>query len=207
MTASSHTMVGEPGTGTGAVPQPESGAFLATWIVVGIASGLGLTYGLAVMHDGTIVDGTTTLTPATAVGVAALCYLAAAATTTRWVAWLGVPVFSGLAFAGLLVPLPWWALFGLVAAVLLVVGRLVGAGRVTAVQGAALFGFFGIAVLALHLAPRAGLALAGAVLAAHALWDIRHYRHDIVVDRSMAIFCIGLDVTVGALCVVLAIVS
>lgn len=196
-------MTGASGTLT--VPRPESAAFLTLWVVVGIAAGLGLAYGLAAMHGGTIAGGTTTLTPATAVGVAALCYLAAAATRTRWVAWLGVPVFSGLAFAGLLGFLPWWALFVLVGAVLLAVGVVAGAGRVTAVQAAAMLGFFGIAVVALYLAPRAGLALAGVVLAAHALWDVQHYRRDVVVSRSMAIFCVGLDVTVGALCVVLAI--
>lgn len=196
-------MTGAVGAAT--APRPESGAFLTTWVVVGSASGLGLTYGLAAMHGGTVAGGTTTPTPATALGVAALCYLAAAATRTRWVAWLGVPVFSGLAFAGRLGFLPWWALFVLAAAVLFAVGVVVGAGRVTAVQAAAMLGFFGIAVLALYLAPRAGLALAGVVLAAHALWDVQHYRRDIVVSRSMAIFCVGLDVTVGALCVVLAI--
>lgn len=206
MTAHNNTMAGVPETGRMPRP-PESGAFLATWVAIGIAAGLGLTYGLAAMHGGTITGGTTTLTPATAVGVAALCYLAAAATKTRWVAWLGVPVFSGLAFAGLLGLVPWWVLFILAAAVLLVVGIVLGARLVTTVQAAALVGFFGLAVLALFLAPRAGLALAGVVLAAHALWDVWHYRRDIVVSRSMAIFCIGLDVTIGALCIALAILA
>jgi hypothetical protein len=203
MTTRSETLTGTSQTTT--MPRPESGAFLTTWVIVGIASGLGLTYGLAAMHGGTIAGGTTTLTPATAVGVAALCYVAAAATRTRWMAWLGVPVFSGLAFAGLLGFLPWWALFILAAAVLVAGGVVAGAGRVTAIQAAAMLGFFGIAVVALYLAPRVGLALAGAVLAAHALWDVQHYRRDVVVSRSMAIFCIGLDVSVGALCVVLAV--
>lgn len=188
-------------------PAPRSAAFVTTWVLVGVAAGLGLSYGLARMHDATITTGTTTLTPATAVGVAALCYLAAAATRTRWVSWLGVPVFSGLAFAGLLGFLPWWVLFLLAGVLLVLVGGLVGAGRVTLTQAAAMAGYFGVAVVALFLAPRAGLVVAGLALAAHALWDVRHYRRDIVVNRSMAVFCIGLDLTVGVLCVVLAITS
>jgi hypothetical protein len=196
-------MTSTPATQT--VPRPRAGAAVAAWIVVGAVSGLGLTYGLAAMHRESIFTGTTTLTPATAVGVAALCYLAAAATKTPWVAWLGVPVFSGLAFAGLLTLLPWWTLFVLAAVVLLGVGAVLRTGQVTAVQAAALLGYFGIAIVALQLSPRLGLALAGLTLAAHALWDVKHYRSETVVTRSLAIFCIGLDLTVGATCVALAI--
>jgi hypothetical protein len=196
-----------PGLTQRTVPRSASGVFLIFWAVIGIGAGLALAYGLAAMHGGTIAGGTTVLTPASAIGVAALCYLAAAATKTRWVAWLGIPVFSGLAFAGLLGFVPWWVLFILAAVVLVIGGVAVGAGRVTAVQAVALLGFFGLAVLSLSLAPRTGLAVAGIVLAAHALWDIWHYRRNAVVHQSMAIFCIGLDVTVGAICVVLAIVS
>lgn len=192
-------------SGAKTVPRPASGAFLTLWVIIGVGAGLGLAYGLSAMHGGTITDGTTTLTPASAMGVAALCYLAAAATRTRWVSWLGVPVFSGLAFAGLLGFLPWWVLFVLVGVVLLVAGVTVGAGRVTSVQAAAMLGYFGLTVVALYLAPRVGLALAGVVLAAHALWDVWHYRRDVVVNRSMAIFCVGLDLSIGALCVALAI--
>ncbi len=192
-------------SGANMATRPASGAFLTLWVVIGVAAGLGLAYGLSGMHGGTITNGTTTLTPASAMGVAALCYLAAAATKTRWVSWLGVPVFSGLAFAGLLGFLPWWLLFVVAGALLLAVGVTVGAGRVTMVQAAAMLGFFGLAVVALYLAPRVGLALAGAVLATHAVWDVWHYLRNAVVSRSMAIFCIGLDVSIGILCVGLAI--
>lgn len=183
------------------------GVNIPLWLAVGVLAGLGLSYGLAAMHGLALTTGTTTSTPATSVGVAALCYLAAAATHTRWVSWLGVPVFSGLAFAGLVVSPPWWTLFVLAAVVLLLVGLLAGTGLVSSVQGSALLGFFGVAVVALQLEPRVGLALAGLALAAHALWDVWHYQHDAVVSRSMAVFCIGLDVTVGGLCVVLALLG
>ncbi|TDE97479.1 hypothetical protein EXU48_04630 [Occultella glacieicola] len=189
----------------GTVPRRHVGAAGIAWILVGSVSGLGLTYGLAAMHRESIVTGTTTLTPAAAVGVAALCYLAAAATRTRWVAWLGVPVFGGLAFAGLVAVLPWWTLFVLAAVVLLGVGAVLRTGQVTAVQAAALLGYFGIAIVALQLSPRLGLALAALTLAAHALWDIKHYRSEAVVMRSLAIFCVGLDLTVGAICLALAV--
>jgi hypothetical protein len=192
-------------SGPATAARPSSRAFLTLWVVIGVAAGVGLAYGLSAMHGESITDGTTTLTPASAIGVAALCYLAAAATRTRWVSWLGVPVFSGLAFAGLLGVLPWWVLFAVAGALLLAIGLAVGEGTVTAIQAVAMLGFFGLAVLALSLAPRAGLALAGVVLAAHALWDVWHYRRDVVVNRSMAVFCIGLDITVGALCVALAV--
>lgn len=196
-----------PSSTTVAPPPPSSGAFLTLWASVGVVAGLGLAYGLSAMHGATVTAGTTSLTPASAVGVAALCYLAAAATRTRWVAWAGVPVFSGLAFGGLLSTTPWWVLFALAGAVLLLVGIAVGAGRVTVTQAVAMVGYFGLAVVALFLAPRAGLALAGVVLAAHALWDVRHYRRDVVVHRSLAVFCIGLDLALGALCVALAVLG
>lgn len=182
----------------------ESGARQAS-PVAGIAAGLGLTYGLAAMHRQSITDGTTTLTSATAVGVAVLCYLAAAATRTRWIAWVGVPVFSGVAFAGLLGFLPWWVLFVLAGVVLLVAGTAAGApGRGDASGSDA-----GLLRLG-HRRPAPGasrrLALAALALAAHAAGDVRPYRQDLVVARSMAIFCIGLDLTVGAICVALAVV-
>lgn len=192
-------------TTTTTAPAPTSGLRIAAWVIVGAVTGLGITYGLAAMHDAAITTGTTTLTPATCVGVAALCYMAAAATQTRWVVWAGIPVFSGVAFAGLLGAVPWWVLLVLAGAVLLVVGLAVGARRATTVQALAMLAYFGVAVVSLFLAPRLGLALAGSALAAHAAWDVVHYRRDAVVDRRFTIFCIGLDLTVGLFCVVLAV--
>ena len=60
-----------------------------------------------------------------------------------------------------------------------------------------MIGYFGVAIVALFLAPNVGLALAGLALATHAVWDVVHYRRDIVVSRSMALWCIGLDVFLG----------
>lgn len=186
-------------------PAPRSSAYVTGWVLVGIAAGMGITYGLARMHRLPLVEGTTAMTPATSIGVAVLCYLAAAATGVRWVSWVGVFVFPGLAFAGLLDVLPWYVLMALAGLLLLLVGVLAGHGRTSLVQAAAMAGYFGVSVLALFLAPRAGLVLAGLALAAHAVWDRYHYRRDIVVSRSMAVFCIGLDLTVALVCLVVAI--
>ena len=42
---------------------------------------------------------------------------------------------------------------------------------------------------------------------AHAAWDLVHYRRDAVVNRSLALWCLGLDVFLGGACVLLAIVG
>jgi len=68
---------------------------------------------------------------------------------------------------------------------------------VLAAQVAAMVGYGGLALLALSVAPRVGAVLAGVVLAAHAGWDVAHYRRDRVVPRSLAEFCMVLDVLLG----------
>lgn len=177
----------------------------AAWVLLGVVSGLGIVYGLGVMH-GPPLASTTALTPATSVGVAALCYLAAAVTGVRWVGWLALPIASGVPFLGLLVPVPWWLIMALVGVLLAVVG-LIRAPRVTWPQAAAMLVYFGLAVLALALAPWAGLLVAGVVLAAHAGWDLLHYRRNAVVNRSLTVWCIGLDLTVAGICVALVIIG
>lgn len=71
-------------------------------------------------------------------------------------------------------------------------------------QRLAMLGFGGLAVLALFISPRLGLALAGLVLASHALWDYRHWRRNDVVPRSMAELCLLLDVPLGVAALTLA---
>ncbi len=60
---------------------------------------------------------------------------------------------------------------------------------------------------ALFLAPRVGLVLAGLVLASHAVWDVVHYRRNQVVPRSLAEFCMLLDVPLGVGFIVLAVIG
>ncbi len=73
-------------------------------------------------------------------------------------------------------------------------------------QTLALVAYGGLAVVALFLAPRAGLVLAGAALAFHAGWDVVHYRRNQVVPRSLSEFCMWLDVPLGVGAILLAII-
>lgn len=138
--------------------------------------------------------------------VAVLCYLGAAALGRPWVAWAGIVGGSLVVAASELVGLAWWIGLGIVALALFVTGLV---GRVPRpalnAQAWALVVYGGLAVAALFIAPRAGLVMAGVVLAGHAGWDLIHYRRNQVVPRSLAEFCILLDVTLGIGAVVLAV--
>jgi hypothetical protein len=146
-----------------------------------------------------------TETIATVIGVAVLCYLGAAALNRRWVAWAGCAVFGAVVIASQMIGLTWWAVTGVVALALVIAGILLRVPRppLTA-QTAALIGYGGVAVAALFLAPRVGLVLAGAALAGHAVWDVIHYRRNQVVNRSLAEFCVLLDVPLGVGAIALA---
>ena len=146
-----------------------------------------------------IVVGVNTEGTAITVAAAASCYLAAAALDRRWVAWAGIIASSVAVTVTELAGVPWWwGLAGYVG-VLVVVGLALGSPRrMLSEQSLAMLGFGGLAVVALLIAPRVGLALAGLVLLSHALWDYRHWRRNDVVPRSMAEFCILLDVPLGA---------
>jgi hypothetical protein len=153
-----------------------------------------------------LASGLDTETVATVIGVAVLCYLGAAAFDRRWVAWAGAVAVSGVVIASQAIGLAWWAVSGLVALALVVAGLLLGVPRPPlAAQTAALLGYGGVAVAALFLAPRLGLALAGVALVGHGVWDVLHYRRNQVVHRSLAEFCVLLDVPLGVGAVVLAI--
>ncbi len=139
------------------------------------------------------------------VSVATLCYLGAAALNRPWVAWAGIGGGSLVVVAGELAGLPWWAAIGIAAAALVAIGLIGRAPRpALTAQSAALLGFGGLAVLGLFLDPRVGMVLAGLALASHAGWDFVHYRRHAVVPRSLAEFCMILDVPLGAALVVLA---
>lgn len=176
----------------------------AWWIVLLIA--VGVLTGAALLLGGGALDGLTATTPMTAVGIATLCYVAAAATGIRWMSWAWAGIGTVLVFAAELLDLERWIVLAAVGAALVVVG-LVLRPRVTVPQAVAMIAYFGIAIVALFLAPRIGLAIAGAALIAHAAWDLVHYRRDIVVNRSLALWCMGLDVFLGGACVLFAIVG
>ncbi|MEX3105391.1 MULTISPECIES: hypothetical protein [unclassified Streptomyces] len=139
--------------------------------------------------------------------VAALCYLGAAALDRPWIAWAGIAGGSAVVVAGEVAGLVWWGGVGVAALALVAVGLVTGVSRpVLTAQTVALLGYGCLAVSALFLAPRLGLALAGVALMAHAAWDLRHYLRDEVVPRSLAEFCMLLDVPLGAGAIVVAVV-
>lgn len=147
-------------------------------------------------------------TLAITVVIAALCYLSAAALGRRWVAWVAVPAGGLLVTAAAFAGVPWWAVMAVAAVALVVAGLAVGAaGRAVTPQAVALVAYGGVAVVATLADPRPGLLLAGVVLALHGVWDVVHYRRDVVVSRALAEFCVLLDVPLGLACVLLALLG
>ena len=140
--------------------------------------------------------------------VAAACYLAAAAFDRRWVAWATVLGASLVVVVVERAGGRWWVGMLVLLGVLLAVGwlRRAPAGPLTA-QGLAMLGFGAVAVIAVLADSRWGLALAGAALASHAVWDVIHWRRNIVVPRSLAEACLFLDVPFGVAAVVLAVTA
>lgn len=168
----------------------------AVWVLLGVATGL-----LIVLPASTV----TTPAPLLAIGVATTCYVAAAALGVRWASWAAVPAGTAAVTLGELLPVgPRWTLLLVLAVALAAWGLGKGSSQGTVAQSAAMAGFFGAGSLGLLLAPTAGLAVAGVALGAHAAWDWLHYRRDAVVARSMAVWCIGLDLTAGGVCVAAA---
>ncbi|GAB2924108.1 hypothetical protein [Streptomyces mayteni] len=135
---------------------------------------------------------------ATVVCVACLCYLGAAALGRPWLAWAGIVGGSVVVTVAEVAGLPWWSGVGVAALALVLAGLMTRAPRpALTAQTIAMAGFGALAVAALALTPRLGLALAGLALAAHGGWDVIHYRRDAVVPRSLAEFCFVLDVPLG----------
>ena len=153
-----------------------------------------------------ILVGVNTEGTAITVAAAASCYVAAAALDRSWMAWAGIVVSSVAIVVTELAGHPWWWGLSAYVGVLVVVGLVRAAPvRRLSEQGLAMLGFGGSAVVAVLIAPRVGLGVAGLVLLSHALWDYRHWRRNDVVPRSMAEFCIFLDVPLGAAALALAV--
>ncbi|NIK59074.1 hypothetical protein [Kribbella shirazensis] len=152
-----------------------------------------------------IVTGVATDAVAITVAVAASCYLAAAALGQRWIAWAGVLTGSVVVTVSEVAGVDWWLGLSVYAVALVVAGLLRRASiRPLTAQGVAMLGFAGLAVVAVLVSPRLGLAIAGVALASHAGWDYLHWRRNEVVPRSLAEFCIVLDVPFGVAAIVLA---
>lgn len=152
-----------------------------------------------------ILTGVNADAVAMTVSLAASCYLAAAAFGRPWIAWVGILAGSSVITLSELAGFSRW--FGLSAFVgfLVLVGLLRRSpGHTLTAQGLAMLGFGGAALAAVSLSPRLGLALAGAALASHTVWDYLHWRRSVVVARSMAEFCIVLDLLLGGTAIALA---
>lgn len=151
-------------------------------------------------------DLTTGAGGAPVVAGSAFVYLGAAALRRREAAW---PVFAlSFVLIGLGQVVPWfdpvWTMIG-VAAVLAVVGAVRGGlrpHRGLPLQAAVMLVCGAVALAAAQVQPvLAGLLVAAALLA-HAAWDVHHHRTGRVVVRSMAEFCLVLDVVLAALVLV-----
>jgi hypothetical protein len=161
---------------------------------------LGLLAAVAVLAVGADRDAL-----AITVIAATVCYLAAAALNRRWAAWAAVLGTVVVVVAGRLLGAPPWVSLGVTALVLVVVGLIGGVPRhALAAQMAAVLLYGGVATLGLLLSPGAGLVIVAITLAAHGVWDVVHFRRDVVVPQSLAQACVWLDVPLGAGVLVLA---
>ncbi|GEK23316.1 hypothetical protein [Cellulomonas xylanilytica] len=168
------------------------------WVALGVATGV-----LMILPGGDD-DGLTSMQPTTVIGIAVLGYLTAAVAGRRWVGWVAAWTFAVLVVVAGALDVPRTAVLVASAVILTGIG-LVLRPRLTVPQALAAAGYLGVALIALALAPRIGLAIAGLALVAHVVWDVLHYRRDAVVTRSLALWCIGLDLVVGGACVVAAV--
>ena len=147
---------------------------------------------------GSLLTGAERASVGITVAIAATCYFAAAALDRPWAAWAAIPGCAVLIVAGGLLGAPPLVTLAVLAAVLAVASLAVrGPGKALTVEGAGLLGYGGLVVLGFALAPTAGLVLVAVTLVAHAAWDVAHLRRAAVVPRSMAEFCVVLDVLLG----------
>lgn len=128
---------------------------------------------------------------------AAWCYLVAAASGRRWVGWAAIPAACVVIVVSELIGLPWWTGLSATGLVLVIIGLWLTSRAVLLAQAAAFTGICTVAVVALSWDPRAGLVLAGVLLASHAIWDAIHYRRRLAVSRSLAEACLSLDLLLG----------
>ncbi|HWN25881.1 MAG TPA: hypothetical protein VNP37_02860 [Actinomycetospora sp.] len=153
-----------------------------------------------------VLGGSTREDVAMVVVIAVSCYLAAAAFARPWMAWVWCLPASALVVVARLLDLSPVLLNGLAAVVLLVVGVVRGVARPALARQTAGLVVYGVLVLvALAIAPGAGLVLAALTLIGHGAWDLWHLRrHRDQVSPSLAEACVALDVPAGLAVLVLA---
>ena len=180
-----------------ATPQPTAHPSVLELVRARWPSVLGLTMILASSFRGTDVYVVTLVTM-----IAALCYLAAAATSRRGAAWITFGLSSILVPFGIITRLDLTIPIVLVAVLVVVAGVIIVEGdgwRELAIQAAGFAGFTGISVIALNLDPGSAALVAGFAVMGHGVWDVVHHRRDRVVPRSFAEFCAVLDFGIGIL--------
>jgi hypothetical protein len=120
-------------------------------------------------------------------------------------AWATILLGSVVVTLSEIADIAWWAGLGVFAVILVVVGLVRRSPRAAlTAQSVAMLVFGGVAVAGALASPRLGLAVAGVALASHAAWDYRHWRRTEVVPRSLAEFCLFLDIPFGVAAIVLA---
>lgn len=144
---------------------------------------------------------------ASIVAASALVYLCAAAVGKpgfAWAALLGSVIVITVSKMGLVGIEATWLLLGL-ALLFGGYGLLRGATRPFGglpLQSIAMIAFGAVAGVALFIDQTAGAYLVAAGLVAHAGWDVYHHRANRVVVRSLAEFCLVLDLALAAAIVV-----
>ncbi len=153
-----------------------------------------------------VLGGSTREDVAMVVVIAVSCYLAAVAFARPWMAWVWCLPASALVVVARVLDLSPVLVNGLAALVLLVVGVVRGVARPALARQTAGLVVYGVLVLvALAIAPGAGLVLAALTLIGHGAWDLWHLRrHRDQVSPSLAEACVALDVPAGLAVLVLA---
>ncbi|MFC7622206.1 hypothetical protein [Microlunatus sp. GCM10028923] len=138
---------------------------------------------------------------ATVIMIAALSYLAAAATDRPAAAWITIPAGVALVTVGMLTALDAILLLILAAAALVIFGlirRPRPEWHELGFQAAGFVGFTGLGLVAMMADPVLAAHLAALAAIGHGAWDVLHHRRNRVVGRSFAEFCAVLDFGLGA---------
>jgi len=134
--------------------------------------------------------------------LAALCYLAAAATDRRRGAWVAFSAAFVLLPLGLLTRLNLSIPLLLVGLALIVYGLVTlprSGWRELAIQAGGGAAFAAVGLVALNLGPLAAAHVAALGIIGHGVWDVIHHRRDKVVTHAFSEFCAVLDFGLGVL--------
>ena len=134
--------------------------------------------------------------------IAALAYLAAAATSRRGAAWIAFATAALLVPVGVITRIDLSVPLVAIALILIVYGLVTlprEGRRPLGVQAAGFAAFTLVALLALNVGPVVAAYVAALGVIGHGVWDVVHHRRDRVVTRAYAEFCAVLDFGMGVL--------